>query len=279
LKKFSFDDLRNKVCVMTGGSGVIGFAIVEALASAGVKTAILSRDKTKTTKKINSLLNGNSYVIAVEADILSKSSLAEAKKEVNEKFGRINFLINCAGGNYPKATTADEKFNPDAYEKSFFGLGIEDIQKVFDLNFQGTLIPTMVFAEDMIENKNGVVLNISSVSSFNPLTKVSAYSAAKAAINNFTKWLAVHLAESHIRVNAIAPGFILSEQNRFLLLDKETGNLSQRGSKIISSTPMKRFIDAEEIQGAALFLLSDLSKAVTGIVLPVDGGFTAYSGV
>jgi NAD(P)-dependent dehydrogenase (short-subunit alcohol dehydrogenase family) len=276
-----FEDLRNKTCVITGGSGVIGLAIVNAISGAGAKVAVISRNKKMTDEKIASEVKNNKNVEAFEADILDEESLTAAKKKINEKFGDINILINCAGGNDPKATTQFEVFekeNKIEKEKSFLGLDKNAVQNVFTLNFQGTLIPTQIFSEDMIKNNDGVILNISSISSFRPLTKVSAYSSAKAAINNLTQWLAIHLADMNIRVNAIAPGFILADQNRFLLID-ENEKLTKRGEKIISATPMKRFLEADEISGAVLFLVSDLSKAVTGVILPVDGGFNSYSGV
>jgi NAD(P)-dependent dehydrogenase (short-subunit alcohol dehydrogenase family) len=278
----NFEDLKNKVCVITGGSGVIGFAIVQALASAGVKVAVISRNKNKTAEKLSSDFSDNKNAIAVEGDVIDKNSLLKAKEEVNQKLGKINILINCAGGNFQKATTELEYFDKESKnkkEKSFLGLDVEAVQNVFNLNFLGTLIPSQVFSEDMVEQNSGVILNISSISSFRPLTKVSAYSAAKAGINNFTQWLSVHLADLNIRVNAIAPGFILAEQNKYLLIDKDTGEFTKRGEKIIAATPMKRFVEPEEIRGAVLFLVSDLSKAITGVVLQVDGGFNAYAGV
>lgn len=278
----NFEDLKDKTCVITGGSGVIGFAIVQALVSVNMKVAVISRNKNKTEEKILSAFGNSKNVIAVEGDVIDKNSLIKAKEEIHRELGKINILINCAGGNYPKATTEFEHFEKESKqnkEKSFLGLDIGAIQNVFNLNFLGTLIPSQIFTEDMVEDNYGVILNISSISSFRPLTKVSAYSAAKAGINNFTKWLSVHLAELNIRVNAIAPGFILAEQNRYLLVDKDTGKFTKRGEKIIYSTPMKRFIEPEEIQGAVLFFISDLSRAITGVVLEVDGGFNAYAGV
>ncbi len=281
MNNLNFQDLKDKVCVITGGSGVIGFAIVRALISVGLKVAVITRNKIKTADKLSEF-NNSENIIAIDGDVVDKSSLIKAKEEINRKLGEINILINCAGGNFPKATTEIEyldKDNKDDKTKSFLGLELESIQNVFNLNYLGTIIPTQVFSEDMVKNNFGVILNISSISSFRPLTKVSAYSAAKAAINNFTKWLSVHFAGLNIRVNAIAPGFILAEQNKYLLIDKDTGKPTKRGEKIIAATPFKRFVDPEEIQGAVLFLISDLSKAITGVVLQVDGGFNAYSGV
>ncbi|MGB7566686.1 MAG: SDR family oxidoreductase [Chitinivibrionales bacterium] len=279
----TMDDLKGKCCVITGGAGVIGCSMVECLARAGLKTAIVDLNIEHAIQKaeeISSLTGGT--VIGVGGNVLDKNSLADAKKSVNEQFGSIDILINAAGGNSPKATTAVETIDDkdlDQLDRTFFGLDMDAFRKVFDLNFIGTLLPTMVFAKDMIERKQGVVINISSMNSFRPLTRIPAYSAAKASINNFTAWLSVHLARQNIRVNAIAPGFFLTEQNRFLMYDQASGALSARGNKIITGTPMKRFGTPDELQGALLFLISDMSEFVTGIVLPVDGGFSAYSGV
>ncbi len=278
------DDLQGKCCVVTGGAGVICGSLVEALAKNGAKTAIVDLNgelAVSKAKEIAQSTGGN--VIGVAANVLQKESLENAKATINEAFGPIDMIINGAGGNSPKATTAAEFFEStdiENLERTFFGLDLEGFRSVFDLNFTGTLLPTMVFAKDMIASKNGgVILNISSMNSFRPLTRIPAYSAAKASINNFTSWLAVHLAPRNIRVNAIAPGFFITGQNRFLLYDKETGNLSARGKKILDATPMRRFGTPDELQGAALFLLSDQSKFITGIVIPIDGGFSAYSGV
>ena len=191
-------------------------------------------------------------------------------------------MINGAGGNSPKATTKDEFItdeNINSLEDTFFGLEMEGFQKVFDLNFLGTLLPTMVFGKEMVESKSGVILNVSSMNSFRSLTKIPAYSAAKASINNFTEWLAVHFAKRNIRVNAIAPGFFLTNQNRFLLIDEKTGGYTERGKKIIDNTPMGKYGETEDLVGGTLFLLSDLSSFMTGTVMPIDGGFNIYSGV
>ena len=215
------------------------------------------------------------------ANVLDKASLEAAKKKIHDKFGPVDILVNGAGGNSPAATTKVEKMDgiKENPEETFFGLQIEGFDKVFDLNFKGTLIPSMVFATDMIKKKSGAIINISSMNSYRPLTKIAAYSAAKAAVNNFTQWLAVHFSKTGVRVNAIAPGFLLTNQNRFLLIDEKTGEPTPRTKKIIDSTPMERFGTPEEITGTLLFLASDLSKFVTGVVIPVDGGFSAYSGV
>lgn len=283
MSEYSFEDLKNKVCVLTGGGGVIGGVIAKGLASAGVKIAILDIKKEYADNVVNDVKKDfNVDIIGVEANVLDKTSLELAKNKILVKFGQIDILINGAGGNSPKATTKEEFItdkNLNSLSDTFFGLELEGFQKVFDLNFLGTLLPTMVFAKEMVERKSGVILNISSMNSFRPLTKIPAYSAAKASINNFTEWLAVHFAKMNIRVNAIAPGFFLTNQNRFLLVDEKTSELTARGKKIIDNTPMGKFGDPENLVGGTLFLLSDISSFVTGVILPVDGGFNIYSGV
>ncbi len=277
------DDLNGRTCVITGGSGVLGSALVEVLAGCGVKVAILGRNAEKAERTAGDIASvTGTTVIGIGGNVLDRQSMADAKKIVNDRLGSVDILINAAGGNNPRATTAVEMVEDkdlDHLEETFFGLDIDAFREVFDLNLIGTLLPSLVFTRDMIERKQGVVVNISSMSAVRPLTKVSAYSAAKASVDSFTAWLAVHLAPQNIRVNAIAPGFFLSEQNRFLLYDEATGALSARGNKIISGTPMRRFGNPDELQGALLFLVSDMSKFVTGAVIPVDGGFGAYSGV
>ena len=282
MTNLSFDDLNGKVCVITGGGGVIGKALAIGLATAGVKTALLDLNKEmadKVAAEVNAQTGTES--IGVETNVLDKASLEKAKEVVNDQFGKIQLLINGAGGNSPKATSAAEVMTEDLksdLDKTFFGLDISGFEFVFNLNFMGTILPTMVMSKDMLD-EGGVVMNVSSMSAFRPLTKVPAYSAAKASINSITEWLSVHLAPVGIRVNAIAPGFFLTNQNRFLLTDEKTGNLTPRGEKIINNTPMGRFGEVEELQGTVNYLMSDLSKFVTGIVIPVDGGFNAFSGV
>lgn len=282
MSTLSFEDLKNKVCVLTGGGGVIGKALAIGLGSVGVKTALLDLNKEMADKVAAEVeAQTGSKSIGVEANVLDKGSLENAKKEVNDKLGKIDMLINGAGGNSPKATSGVETMTPDLkndLSKTFYGLDITGFEFVFNLNFMGTILPTMVLTTDMLDN-GGVVLNVSSMSAFRPLTKVPAYSAAKASINSITEWLSVHLAPVGIRVNAIAPGFFLTNQNRFLLTDEATGELTERGHKIINNTPMGRFGDVDELQGTVNFLMSDLSKFVTGIVIAVDGGFNAFSGV
>lgn len=283
MKKITFDDLNNQVCVITGGAGIIGASIVEALAANGIKTAILDLNEEVASELASKIeKQSGTKTKAYRANVLDKESLIQVKEQINKDFGKINILINGAGGNSPKATTQLEKLekeNLSQLEKSFYGLDINGFDFVFDLNFKGTLLPTMVFTTDMLEMGKGVVLNISSMNSYKPLTKIPAYSAAKASVNNFTMWLAVHLAKTGIRVNAIAPGFFLTNQNRFLLVDEKSGNPTARGQKIILSTPMERYGDVEELNGTVLYLLSDISKFVTGICIPVDGGYSAYGGV
>ncbi len=283
MTKFIFQDLENKVCVITGGAGIIGASIAKGLAAAGVKTAILDLNFENAEQIANEITDEyNIPSIGVKANVLDKASLQEANDYIMKEFGQVDLLINGAGGNSPKATTKIEELTKDNIndiENSFYGLEQEGFQKVFDLNFMGTLLPTMVFTKDMATKGKGVVLNISSMNSYRPLTKIPAYSAAKASINNFTEWLSVHLAKTGIRVNAIAPGFFLTNQNRFLLVDEKTNALTERGQKIINGTPMAKFGEPEDLQGTVLYLLSNISAFVTGVIIPVDGGFNAYSGV
>jgi NAD(P)-dependent dehydrogenase (short-subunit alcohol dehydrogenase family) len=276
-------NLKDKVAVITGGAGIICSTMAKSLASQGVRTAILDLNREAAEAVAMQIeKETGSISIGVSANVLDRESLALAKKEINNKLGNIDILINGAGGNSPAATTKVEKMTGNDTEDpadTFFGLQTEGFDKVFDLNFKGTLLPSMVFATDMIKSKSGVIVNISSMNSYRPLTKIAAYSAAKAAVNNFTQWLAVHFSMTGIRVNAIAPGFLLTNQNRFLLIDEKTGELTSRGRKIINGTPMERYCNPEELTGTLLYLTSDLSKFVTGIIIPVDGGFSAYSGV
>ncbi len=276
-------DLNNKRVIITGGAGIICGEIATFLAQAGASVAILDLSAERAEQKALEISKTcNQKAIGIGCNVLDKKSCDAANDKIKEAFGGADILINGAGGNSPKATTACE-FIADAdidnLDQTFFGLDIDAFRNVFDLNFMGTLLPTMIFARSMVQNKDGVVLNISSMNSYRPLTRIPAYSAAKASINNFTAWLAVHLAKQNVRVNAIAPGFLLTNQNRFLLTDPNTAELTARGSKILSATPMNRFGTPEDLLGAVKFLVSDMSKFVTGIVIPIDGGFSAYSGV
>jgi len=274
-------NLKNKVAVVTGGAGVICSEMAKSLAANRVKTVILdiNRDAAvSTAEEIERAFKVPS--LGISASVLDRSSLEEAKKEVNERFGAIDILINGAGGNSPSATTKVEMMSGgEKDEETFFGLQAEGFDMVFDLNFKGILLPSMVFGTDMVRKRSGVIINISSMNSYRPLTKIPAYSAAKAAVNNFTQWLAVHFSKTGVRVNAIAPGFFVTNQNRFLLFDEKTGEPTPRSRKIISSTPMERYGTPEELTGTLIYLVSDLSRFVTGVVIPVDGGFSAYSGV
>jgi len=277
-----FSDLKGKVAVLTGGTGVIGRSLAEALAAAGVRVALGGRNAEQAETKAAAVAQkAGGEVIGLGLNVLDRASLEAALEEVHRRLGHVDLLINGAGGNQPKATTGAETMASGAAAdraSTFFGLDLAALDEVMRLNFTGTLLPTNVFAQDMV-GRGGVVLNLSSSASIRPLTKVVGYGASKAAVNNLTQWLAVHLAPQNIRVNALAPGFFITEQNRFLMIDEKTGDHSPRARKILAGTPMGRLGVVEELQGAALFLLSDLSRFVTGIVLPVDGGFSAYSGV
>lgn len=280
---YNFNDLKDKVCVITGGAGVLGSAMTHALGAAGVKVAILDLREEVAVKLAEELSEKyGTDNVGLAGNVLERESLVEARKRILEKYGTTDILINGAGGNSPDATTKLEELNnenKDRLEDAFFGLKLEGFQKVFDLNFMGTLLPTMVFSEEMVRKGRGAIVNISSMNSYKPLTKIPAYSAAKSAINNFTEWLSVHFAKTGVRVNAIAPGFFLTNQNRFLLLDEKTNELTERGKKIIANTPMGKFGEPEDLQGTLLYLTSDISSFITGIVIPVDGGYSAFGGV
>ena len=244
------------------------------LAEAGAKVAVLDLLEAAAAKVADKINTAGGQAIAVKCNVLDKASLQTAREKINAEFGKIDILINGAGGNKKEATTS-----PDL---PFFDLPSEALQFVFNLNFIGTLLPSQVFGKEMAESGGGIILNISSMCAFSPLTKIPGYSAAKAAVSNFTQWLAVHVCQNYskdIRVNAIAPGFFLTEQNRFLLTDEKTGELTARGQTIIDHTPMGRFGQPEELVGTVMWLLSDAAKFVTGIVVPIDGGFSAFSGV
>jgi NAD(P)-dependent dehydrogenase (short-subunit alcohol dehydrogenase family) len=267
-------DLPGKVAVVTGGAGVLCAAMCRALASAGVKVAVLDLNQVAAEDLVAEIRSSGNEAIAVACNVLERESLESAAQEILAKLGRVDILVNGAGGNKPSATT-----DPGL---SFFDLPAEAMRWVFDLNLLGTIQPSQVFGKLMAEQRSGVILNISSMNAFRPLTRIAAYSAAKAGVSNFTQWLAVHMAQEYspeIRVNAIAPGFFLTEQNRFLLSDKETGILTPRGQSILIHTPMKRFGTPEDLLGTLLWLVSPASAFVTGIVVPVDGGFSAFSGV
>lgn len=278
--KYSFEDLKGKNCVITGGFGVIGMALTRGLAETGVNLAVIGRNPATPDKAKAIAAEFGVKCIGISASVTDKQQLEAAREQIHAEIGKIDILINCAGGNSPKATCSVEQMTKDdALADTFYGLSMEGFQDVFDLNFIGTLLPTMVFTTDMIEAGKGNVLNISSMNSIRPLTKIPAYSAAKGSINNFTQWYAVHVAQMGIRCNAIAPGFFLTNQNRFLLTDEQTGELKSRGKKIIANTPTHKFGEPEDLVGTMLYLLSDISSFVTGVVIPVDGGYAAFGGV
>ena len=279
--KYSFDDLKGRNAVITGGFGVLGSALTKGLLTAGVNLCIFGRSKDNPERaKLLQEEFPDVKVIGMSASVLDKAALEHVRYEIHEQLGKIDILVNCAGGNNPKATCAVEQLEKiEDIDHSFYGLGLEGFEDVFDLNFMGTILPTMIFSRDMVEQGKGVVLNISSMNSMRPLTKIPAYSSAKASINNFTQWFAVHVAPMGVRCNAIAPGFFLTNQNRFLLTDEETGALKPRGKKIIANTPTHNFGEPEDLVGTMLYLLSDISSFVTGIVIPVDGGYSAFGGV
>lgn len=266
--------LEGKVAAITGGGGVLCSVISLALARAGARVAILELREEKAEQTAQMIKDEGGEALAIQCDVLNRGSLQAAAEQVLSAYGRIDILINGAGGNKPQATTSAEL--------SFFDLPSDAFQFVFDLNFLGTLLPSQVFGRCMADAGHGNILNISSMSAFRALTRVPAYSAAKAAVSNFTQWLAVHMAQEYsplIRVNAIAPGFFLTEQNRFLLTEESSGELTPRGKSIIAHTPMNRFGTPEDLMGTVLWLVTPASAFVTGIVVPIDGGFSAFSGV
>jgi NAD(P)-dependent dehydrogenase (short-subunit alcohol dehydrogenase family) len=270
----TISDLRDKTTVITGGAGVLCSGMAKAFAKQGARVAILDLRAGDARKLANAINASGGRAIGLGVDVLEKASLEAAKDTILLKFGVIDILINGAGGNSPQATTG-----PD---QSFFDLPVEAIRGVFDLNFLGTVLPTQVFGKVMAERKKGVIINISSMAAFTPLTRTVAYSAAKAAVSNFTQWLAVHFNQEYskeIRVNAIAPGFLLTEQNRYLLTDEQTGEPTPRGQSILNATPMERYGATEELIGMVLLLASDAASFINGAVIPVDGAFAAYSGV
>ncbi len=267
-------DLTGKVAVLTGGAGVLCSTMARAFVDHGAKVAILDINLHAAEQLAELLRSREGEAIPVQVDVLDKSSVERAADKVVAAFGRVDILINGAGGNKKDATTSDEM--------SFFDVPADAIRWVFDLNILGTILPSQVFGRRMVEQGTGNIINISSMAAFRPLTKTVAYSAAKAAVSNFTQWLAVHLAQNYkanIRVNAIAPGFFLTEQNRYLMTDKETGQLTPRGRAVIQHTPMARLGDPEDLVGTVLWLLSDGACFVHGAVIPIDGAFSAYSGV
>ncbi len=273
-------DFSGKVVVVTGAGGLICGAMARAFAQSGARVAALDLNED-AVKKLADELKAEGFICeGYKANVLEPASLEEVHQAVLKDLGACDILVNGAGGNNPRATT-DNEYQHEAKEggKSFFDLDASGVDFVFKLNFQGTLLPTQVFAKDMVGNKKGCILNISSMNAYTPLTKIPAYSAAKAGISNFTQWLATHFAGTGIRCNAIAPGFLVSAQN-YKLLFNEDGTPTAKSAKILNGTPMNRFVDAKELLGATLFLCDDNSaSAITGVVLPIDCGFASYSGV
>jgi NAD(P)-dependent dehydrogenase (short-subunit alcohol dehydrogenase family) len=266
-------DLSSKTAVVTGGAGVLCAEMCRMLANAGAKVAVLDLNPQTAETLANEIRSNGGEAIGIECNVLDKISIESAAEQILAAFSRVDILINGAGGNKPLATTNAQQ--------SFFDIPADAVRGVFDLNLVGVILPSQVFGRIMAEQKSGVILNISSMNAFRPLTRIPAYSAAKAAVSNFTQWLAVHMAQEYtpnIRVNAIAPGFLIGEQNRRLLLN-EDGTLTARGQSILTHTPMNRFGTPEDLLGATMWLVSPASAFVTGIVVPVDGGFLSFSGV
>ncbi len=268
-------DVKDKCIAITGGAGVLCGCMARALAERGAKVSIIDYDVMRANDLAKEIEDAGGFAIPVEANVLEKKAIQEAFQCTVDSLGRIDVLINGAGGNKKEATAIP----PDL---SYFDLDADAIRWVFDLNCLGTMLPCQVFGKYMAEQSNGVIINVASMSGYHPLTRVVGYSAAKAAIMNFTEWLAVYMAQNHspdIRVNAIAPGFFLTEQNRFLLTDEKTGELTPRGQTIVDNTPAGRFGEPEELIGTIIWLMTEASKFVTGTVIPIDGGFNAFSGV
>lgn len=267
-------DLEGNVAVITGGGGILCSDIAKGLAKAGVSVAVLDISAPAAAKVASEITSEGGKAVGLTCNVLDKESIQKAAVEVEKTFGHVDFLINGAGGNKTKATTSAEL--------SFFDLPAEAINDVFGLNFLGTLLPSQVFGKMMAVQKEGAIINVSSMNSFKPLTRIPAYSAAKAAVSNFTQWLAVHMAQEYspkIRVNAIAPGFFLTEQNRFLMKVAETEELTERGKKILAHIPMGRFGTPDDLLSTVIWLLAPSSMFITGIVVPVDGGFSSFSGI
>ena len=275
-------DLHGKVAVVTGAGGVICSMLSKSLAVAGAKVALLDLNEEAAKKYAAEIVASGGVAKGYKADVLDKDSLKACHEKILKDFGKCDILINGAGGNNPRATTDKEYYEQgdlDAETKSFFDLDKSGVELVFNLNFIGTLLPTQEFARDMVDREDCNILNISSMNAYTPLTKIPAYSGAKAAVSNFTQWLAVHFSKTGIRVNAIAPGFFSTAQNKKLLWNDD-GTPTARTGKILAATPMGRFGEMEELVGATLFLLNKKAASfITGVVIPVDGGFSAYSGV
>jgi len=267
-------DIRGKCVAITGGAGVLGGAMAKSLAALGAKVCVIDYDALRGNDVCKAIEADGGFAVPVQANVLDRAEVQEAFSCAVQSMGKVDVLINAAGGNKREATC-----NVDT---SFFELPADALRWVFDLNCLGTMLPSQVFGRHMAERESGVIINISSMNAFRPLTNIAAYSAAKAAVSNFTQWLSTYMCQRHstnIRVNAIAPGFFLTDQNRFLLVDEQTGNLTPRGRQILDHTPQGRFGEPDDLIGTLVWLISDAAKFITGIVVPVDGGFSAYSGV
>lgn len=270
-------DFTGRTVLVTGGTGVLGLGIARTLVECNANVVILSRNQERATQSIAEItkdVKSNGHAVYLLGDVLAIDTLQEANETIRSQFGSVDLLINAAGGNHPSATTSADL--------SFFDLPFDALRHISDLNLLGTILPCQVFGRGMAERGEGVILNVSSMNSFRPLTRIPAYSAAKAAVSNFTQWLAVHMAQNYsprIRVNAIAPGFFITDQNRILLTDTDSGELTARGKSILAHTPMNRFGSPEDLLGAMMWLISPAASFVTGVVIPIDGGFSAFSGV
>lgn len=270
-------DFTGRTVLVTGGAGVLGFEIARTLVECNANVVILSRNQERAEKSIAEItkdVKSNGRAVYIQGDVLAIDTLQQAKETIHAQLGDVEILINAAGGNHPKATTSPEL--------SFFDLPLDTLRYISDLNLLGTVLPCQVFGRSMAERGEGVILNVSSMNAYRPLTRIPAYSASKAAVSNFTQWLAVHMAQNYsprIRVNAIAPGFFITDQNRFLLTDKDTGDYTARGKSVVAHTPMNRFGTPEDLLGATMWLISPAAAFVTGAMIPIDGGFSAFSGV
>lgn len=274
-------DLKGGVVAITGAGGALGGAMAQALSEVGVRVVILDVNQEKAEERCAAIQKAGGEAMQFSCNVLDESQLKECYERIASKWSPPDYLINAAGGNDPRGTTGEEFLELDDLDredvKGFFDLEFEGFQFVFNLNFLGTFLPTKIFARGMVEKQKGSIVNISSMSALTPLTKTSAYSAAKAAVSNFTRWLAVHFSHTGVRVNALAPGFFMTEQLRFLHIDQKTGEYTPRAKKVLAHTPTGRYGEPEELVGTVIYLLSDASRFVTGAVIPIDGGFSSYT--
>ena len=274
-------DLHGQVAAVTGGGGALAGAIAQALGERGVKVAVLDLDEGKASARARSIQEKGGQAQAFACSVLDEKSLQEVASQITGLWGSVDLLLNGAGGNDPRTSTEKEFLEAEDLNRddvfSFFDIKIDDFNQVFALNFTGTLIPTRVFARGMVERRSGAIVNIASLNALTPLTKIPAYSAAKAAVANFTRWLAVHFSHTGVRVNALVPGFFMTEQLRFLHVDQKTGEYTPRAKKVIAHTPMSRYGQPEELVGTVIWLFSEASSFVTGALIPIDGGYSSYT--